>query len=53
MVSEQPVKTPPEPVIDLDEAADAADQMLKATEKLRAKLPMMQGEPIPAQSTGD
>jgi hypothetical protein len=43
-----------------DDAAAAAEQMLAATEKLRAKLPMMQGEgegtaaasAAPAQPTG-
>jgi hypothetical protein len=30
------------------EAADAAEQMAAATESLRAKLPLLQGEGVPA-----
>jgi hypothetical protein len=51
-MSDQPVADAPETAIDRDEAADAAEQMLAATEKLRARLPMMKGEPIPAQPGG-
>ena len=53
MVGEQQVPTSPDADIDLDEAAEAAaEQMLAATEKLRARLPMMQGE-VPSQPTGE
>ena len=50
-MSDQPVANAPETVIEDAQAADAAEQMLAATEKLRARLPMMQGEPIPPQPT--
>ena len=53
MISEQPVPVAPDVVLPQDEAASAAEQMLAATEKLRAKLPMMQGEVVPAQPTKD
>lgn len=51
--SEQPVPAAPELGLESDEAAYAAEQMLAATEKLRARLPMMQGEVVPAQPTRD
>ena len=50
MISDQPVTTTPDSASEDDEAAAAAEQMLAATEKLRAKLPMMQGETVPAQT---
>ena len=53
MVSEQQVPAAPGADVETDEAAaTAAEQMLAATEKLRARLPMMQGE-VPSQPTGD
>ena len=51
MISDQPVTASPLNAPPADEAAAAAEQMLAATEKLRAKLPMMKGDPVPQQST--
>ena len=45
-VAEAPVSSPAD-----EEAAAAAKQMLAATEKLRARLPLMQGDPVPEQPT--
>ena len=56
VASDQPVKARSESAPGAaDEAIDAAEQMLAATEKLRAKLPMMAGGPpgatVPTQAT--
>jgi hypothetical protein len=50
-MSEPPVATAPVGAPPDDEATAAAEQMLAATEKLRARLPMMQGDPVPDQPT--
>jgi hypothetical protein len=49
VISDPPVTATPDSASENDEAAAAAEQMLAATEKLRAKLPMVQGDSVPAQ----
>jgi hypothetical protein len=48
LISEPPL-TAPDASRDDDEAAAAAEQMQAATEKLRARLPMMKGNAVPPQ----
>ena len=46
MINEPPAAATPEAGM-TSEGADAAEQMAAATESLRAKLPLLQGESVP------
>ena len=47
MLSDLPASATPDTGAATSEGADAAEQMAAATESLRAKLPLLQGEGVP------